>query len=94
MAKLVDLSRASRPMGLLFCPLRPTIRLSADHVVAARGIVSWVSVPGLLYIIHLYFGLICEVVLLALLDYVSRTHEIAICPPSVVRLSVLQLSLN
>ncbi len=31
---------------------------------------------------------------LALLDYVSRAHEIEICPPSVVRPSVSQLSLN
>ena len=32
--------------------------------------------------------------ILALLDYVSRAHEIEICPSSAVRPSVSQLSLN
>ncbi len=36
----------------------------------------------------------CEGGFLALLDYVSRAHEIAICLSSVVRPSVSQLSLN
>ncbi len=65
---------------------------SIRHLTGAYPVSGWAY--QLLRSVWSIFTHIQDCHILALLDYVSRAHGIAICPSSVVRPSVSQLSLN
>ncbi len=74
-----------------------------DAVTVTENDLQTIMPPLGYLFIYLKYGWFIMILFLALLDYVSRAHGIAICPSSVVRrpsvrpsvrLSVSQLSLN